>query len=131
VSEGSPHRVRHAPLSLLSEGVSAATAPRPVSASLLTARIANVLRASGCPVPSYMLDLQAPSKNTKRQLAKAPPKRKAVGGGGRDVGKEDGKKRWEMKEGSKRRKAGGPDGERAPTKADGGKATAGEVNLDE
>lgn len=50
-----------------------------------------------------MLDLKAPSKNTKRQLAKAPPKRKAVGGGGRDVGKEDARKKRAMKDGSKRR----------------------------
>ena len=77
-----------------------------------------------------MLDLQPPSKNTKRQLAKAPPKRKAVGGGGRDVGKEDGKKRWEMKEGSKRRKAAGGGGEAGKVKT-GPNVKAGMVDLDE
>ncbi|TXT04230.1 hypothetical protein VHUM_04228 [Vanrija humicola] len=66
--------------------------------------IANVLRASGCPVPEYALSMPKPSKNLKRKLAKAPVKRKAVGGGGRDVAKEMGKKKREMIEASKRRK---------------------------
>lgn len=83
-----------------------------------------------------MLDLQPPSKNTKRQLAKAPPKRKAVGGGGRDVGKEDGKKRREMKDGSKRRKMkDGKNGKDAKDgqagRADGMKGKKGEVDMDE
>ena len=67
--------------------------------------IANVLRASGCAVPQYMLDLPKPSKNAKRQLAKAPVKRKEVGGGGRDFAREKARKKKEMVEGSKRRKA--------------------------
>ncbi|ODO01500.1 ATP-dependent RNA helicase ROK1 [Cryptococcus amylolentus CBS 6273] len=66
--------------------------------------IANVLRSSGCPVPEYMLEMKKPSKNEKRKLAKAPVKRKAVGGGGRDLEKEAGKKRKAMVEASKRRK---------------------------
>ncbi|ODN74523.1 ATP-dependent RNA helicase ROK1 [Cryptococcus amylolentus CBS 6039] len=66
--------------------------------------IANVLRTSGCPVPEYMLEMKKPSKNEKRKLAKAPVKRKAVGGGGRDLEKEAGKKRKAMVEASKRRK---------------------------
>ncbi|WVQ79006.1 ATP-dependent RNA helicase ROK1 [Cryptococcus sp. DSM 104549] len=66
--------------------------------------IANVLRASGCPVPEYMLELKKPSKNEKRNLAKAPVKRKAIGGGGRDIGREQGRKRKQMVEASKRRK---------------------------
>ncbi|WVQ75579.1 ATP-dependent RNA helicase ROK1 [Cryptococcus sp. DSM 104548] len=66
--------------------------------------IANVLRSSGCHVPDYMLDMKKPSKNDKRKLAKAPVKRKAVGGGGRDLEKEAGKKRKAMVEASKRRK---------------------------
>lgn len=70
-----------------------------------TNSIANVLVSSGCPVPQYMLDLPAPNKNLKRHLAKAPVKRKVVGGGGRDLGKEERKKKGEMVRGSKRRKA--------------------------
>ncbi|CAK9783418.1 ATP-dependent RNA helicase ROK1 [Cutaneotrichosporon oleaginosum] len=66
--------------------------------------IANVLRASGCPVPEYMLQLKKPSKNQKRKLAKAPVERKAVGGGGRDVAAENAKRKRAMIEGSKRRK---------------------------
>ena len=66
--------------------------------------IANVLRASGCPVPSYMLDLPKPNKNLKRKIAKIPIKRKEVGGGGRDVERELGRRRREMIEGSKRRR---------------------------
>lgn len=65
--------------------------------------IANVLRASGCPVPEYMLALKKPSKNMKRKLAKAPVERKAVGGGGRDVAHENAKRKRQMIEGSKRR----------------------------
>jgi len=66
--------------------------------------IANVLNASGCPVPEYALAMPKPSKNLKRQLAKAPVKRKAVGGGGRDVAREMAKKKRQMVEASKRRK---------------------------
>ncbi|WWC65516.1 ATP-dependent RNA helicase ROK1 [Kwoniella dejecticola CBS 10117] len=66
--------------------------------------IANVLRSSGCPVPDYMLDMKKPTKNQKRNLAKAPIKRKAVGGGGRDVARENGRKRKQMVEASKRRR---------------------------
>ncbi|GFZ42957.1 ATP-dependent RNA helicase ROK1 [Saitozyma sp. JCM 24511] len=66
--------------------------------------IANVLRASGCPVPQYMLDMPKPSKNLKKNLARAPLKRKHVGGGGRDVGREMQRKKREMIKGSKRRK---------------------------
>lgn len=66
--------------------------------------IANVLRASGCPVPEYTLNLPKPSKNLKRKLAKAPIKRKAVGGGGRDVAREQARKKRAMVEASKRRK---------------------------
>ena len=51
-----------------------------------------------------MLDLTPPTKNAKRYLAKAPLKRKAVGGGGRDVGKEQRMRKKQMKEGSKRRR---------------------------
>jgi len=69
--------------------------------------IANVLRASGCPVPEYMLSLAPPSKNTKRNLAKAPPKRKTVGGGGRDVGKEEGRRKRAMIDASRKRAGGG------------------------
>lgn len=71
---------------------------------LISHSIANVLVSSGCPVPQYMLDLPAPSKNLKRHLAKAPVKRKDVGGGGRDLGKEERRKKGEMVRGSKRRK---------------------------
>ena len=42
--------------------------------------IANVLRASGCDVPGYMLDLPKPSKNERKQVAKVPVKREEVGG---------------------------------------------------
>lgn len=73
--------------------------------------IANILRASGCPVPEYMLALPKPGKNTKKKLAKAPPKRKNVGGGGRDVAREAGKRRKAMIEASKRRKVEGGDKE--------------------
>lgn len=58
-------------------------------------------------MPEYMLNMPKPSKNTKRNLAKAPPKRKQVGGGGRDVGKEQGRKKRQMIDAS-RRKQGGP-----------------------
>jgi ATP-dependent RNA helicase DDX52/ROK1 len=67
--------------------------------------IANVLQASGCPVPAYMLSLAPPSKNTKKNLAKAPPKRKNVGGGGRDVGKEEGRRKRAMIDASRARGA--------------------------
>ncbi|GMK56453.1 hypothetical protein CspeluHIS016_0302930 [Cutaneotrichosporon spelunceum] len=69
--------------------------------------VANVLRASGCPVPEYMLQLKKPSKNQKRKLSKVPVERKAVGGGGRDVAAENAKRKRAMIEGSKRRAAGG------------------------
>jgi ATP-dependent RNA helicase DDX52/ROK1 len=81
-------------------------------------RIANVLRASGCPVPEYMLSLAPPSKNTKRNLAKAPPKRKTVGGGGRDVGKEEGRRKRAMIDASRKR-AGGGGGDRQAADAEG------------
>lgn len=68
--------------------------------------IANVLKASGCDVPQYMLDMKKPSKNLKRFRAKIPVKRKEVGGGGRDLGKEKGKRKRDMIEGSKRRAGG-------------------------
>ncbi|WVN89975.1 ATP-dependent RNA helicase ROK1 [Cryptococcus depauperatus CBS 7841] len=71
--------------------------------SLYLRTIANILRSSGCPVPEYMLELKKPTKNEKRKLAKAPPKRKAVGGGGRDLNREAGKKRRDMIEASKKR----------------------------
>ena len=45
------------------------------------------------------------NKNEKRRVAKIPMKRGKVGEGGRDVGKEQGRKREEMIEASKRRKA--------------------------
>jgi ATP-dependent RNA helicase DDX52/ROK1 len=83
--------------------------------------IANVLNASGCPVPEYALSMPKPSKNLKRQLAKAPVKRKAVGGGGRDVAVEQAKRRRQMVDASKRRKEQGP-------KAAKGQ---GEVDMDE
>lgn len=51
-----------------------------------------------------MLAMPKPSKNLKRQLAKAPVKRKAVGGGGRDVAVEKARRKKSMVEGSKRRK---------------------------
>ena len=66
--------------------------------------IANVLKTSGCPVPEYMLEMKKPSKNLKKFRAQVPVKRKEVGGGGRDVAKEMGKKRRDMVEASKRRK---------------------------
>jgi ATP-dependent RNA helicase DDX52/ROK1 len=69
--------------------------------------IANVLRASGCPVPQYTLDLPKPSKTMKRRVARVPVERKEVSGGGRDVGREMGRRRREMVEGSKRRKGAG------------------------
>lgn len=63
-----------------------------------------MLRASGCDVPAYMLQMPKASKNLKRKLAKAPVKRKAVGGGGRDLAKEAARKKKQMIEASKRRK---------------------------
>lgn len=57
-----------------------------------------------------MLAMPKPGKNAKRQLAKAPVKRKRVGGGGRDVQQEEAKKRKAMVKASKaRREAGKPD----------------------
>jgi len=53
-----------------------------------------------------MLNLPNPSKNTKKMVARAPPKRKAVGGGGRDVGKEEGRRFRGMVEGSRKRGKG-------------------------
>lgn len=55
-------------------------------------------------MPQYMLDMPKPSKNLKKNLARAPLKRKHVGGGGRDVGREMQRKKREMIKGSKRRK---------------------------
>eukprot|EP00731_Ephydatia_muelleri_P023462 Em0015g1045a len=40
--------------------------------------IANVMKASGCEVPDWMLKLKKPSKNTKRKLSKNPVKRSAI-----------------------------------------------------
>ena len=51
-----------------------------------------------------MLDLPKVSKNLKKHRAKAPVKRKKVGGGGRDLAGEERRKRGEMVRGSKRRK---------------------------
>lgn len=51
-----------------------------------------------------MLEMKKPSKNLKRFRAKIPVARKEVGGGGRDLGKERGKRKRDMIEGSKRRK---------------------------
>lgn len=63
-------------------------------------------------MPQYILDLPNPSKNTRKNLARAPVKRKNVGGGGRDLAREERRKQGEMKEGSKRRKGkGGKKGE--------------------
>lgn len=56
-----------------------------------------------------MLNLSNPSKNTKKNIARAPPKRKAVGGGGRDVGKEEGRRFRGMVEGSRKRGKGDGD----------------------
>ena len=66
--------------------------------------IANVLRASGCAVPEYMLEMRKPSKNEKKKVRKIPIKRKEVGGGGRVVGREMRNRKREMVEASKRRK---------------------------
>lgn len=71
-----------------------------------------MLRASGCAVPEYMLQMPKASKNLKRKLAKAPVKRKAVGGGGRDLIKEAGKKKKQMIEASKRRKEAAKEGKK-------------------
>lgn len=82
--------------------------------------IANVLQASGCPVPAYMLSLAPPSKNTKKNLAKAPPKRKNVGGGGRDVGKEEGRRKRAMIDASRARARGARQGDGEAGKAEVG-----------
>lgn len=75
-------------------------------------RIANVISASGQPVPAWILALPKPSKLKRRQLKKAPVERKSVGVvAGRGVGKGDAVKRREMVEGSKRRKVRAKDGE--------------------
>ncbi|ORY26051.1 P-loop containing nucleoside triphosphate hydrolase protein [Naematelia encephala] len=66
--------------------------------------VANIMRASGCEVPGYMLELSKPSKQMKKNLSKAPIKRKSVGGGGRDVAKERARKRRDMVNGTLRRK---------------------------
>lgn len=50
------------------------------------------------------MEMKKPSKNLKKFRAQVPVKRKEVGGGGRDVAKEMGKKRRDMVEASKRRK---------------------------
>ncbi|KAL7421470.1 RNA-dependent ATPase rok1 [Cryptotrichosporon argae] len=79
--------------------------------------IANVLAASGCAVPAYALALPRPSKNLKKQLRHAPVKRKAVGGGGRDVGKEQAARKRAMREAGRRKKstaAGGDDKAEGP-----------------
>ncbi|ORX36219.1 P-loop containing nucleoside triphosphate hydrolase protein [Kockovaella imperatae] len=66
--------------------------------------IANVLRASGCQVPEWMLELKKPGKNEKHKVARAPVKRARVGEGGRDVGRELVKRKRDMIEAGKRRK---------------------------
>ncbi len=53
-----------------------------------------------------MLDLPKPSKNTKRHLAKAPVKRKRVGGGGRDLAREARRRKGDMIRGSLKRREG-------------------------
>ncbi|KAL1923657.1 uncharacterized protein VTP21DRAFT_8637 [Calcarisporiella thermophila] len=40
--------------------------------------IVNVMRESGCEVPEWMLQLHKPSKDTKKNLKRAPPKRKTI-----------------------------------------------------
>lgn len=40
--------------------------------------IANVMKASGCEVPDWMLKLKNPSKDAKRKLSKKPVKRSAI-----------------------------------------------------
>jgi len=52
-----------------------------------------------------MLDLPKPYDNVRKQLARAPPERKAVGGGGRDGwGKERKRRKGEVKGGRTPRK---------------------------
>lgn len=70
------------------------------------------------------MEMKKPSKNLKRFRAKVPVKRKEVGGGGRDVARERGKKRREMVEASKRRKV-------KEGKAGKGQVKAGEVDVSE
>lgn len=77
-----------------------------------------------------MLSIPNPSKNTKRKLAKAPPKRKQVGGGGRDVGKEEGRKRRDMIDASRRRKGRGSGAGSAPN-TNKARAKGKEINMDE
>jgi ATP-dependent RNA helicase DDX52/ROK1 len=50
------------------------------------------------------LNLPKPSKTLKRKLAKRAIERKKVGGGGRDVGLENKKRRRDMIDASKRKK---------------------------
>ncbi|KAG8748637.1 RNA-dependent ATPase rok1 [Ceratobasidium sp. 414] len=67
--------------------------------------VANVLKASGNPVPEWMLKLPKPSKLKKRALRRKPVERKDVGVvAGRVVGKGDAIRRREMIAASKRRK---------------------------
>lgn len=66
-------------------------------------RVANVLRASGCDVPQYMLDMPKPSKNMKRKLRNRPVDRKQVGGSGRNLAREDAKRKNDMRAGTTRK----------------------------
>lgn len=100
------------------------------SLTLFFNSIANVISASGQPVPPWILALPKPSKLKRRQLKKAPVERKSVGVvAGRGVGKGDAVRRREMVEGSKRRKVMEENGEGKKRKEDGeGK---GNMELDE
>lgn len=69
-------------------------------------------------MPEYMLEMKKPSKNLKKFRAQVPVKRKEIGGGGRDVGRERSRKKRDMILASKRRKekadgAGKEEGEKA------------------
>ncbi|SCV74538.1 BQ2448_7567 [Microbotryum intermedium] len=59
--------------------------------------IVNVMRSSGCAVPSYMLDLKAPSQDDKKRLRLKPVGRKDIsrtnGAGNKDARDRKGKKR--------------------------------------
>jgi ATP-dependent RNA helicase DDX52/ROK1 len=83
--------------------------------------IANVLRASGCYVPEYMLEMKKPSRNLKKFRAQVPVKRKEIGGGGRDVERERSRKKRDMILASKRRKAKAVGGGEGEGEAKGGK----------
>ncbi|SCZ99632.1 BZ3500_MvSof-1268-A1-R1_Chr3-1g06171 [Microbotryum saponariae] len=65
--------------------------------STLSFSIVNVMRSSGCAVPSYMLDLKAPSQDDKKRLRLTPVGRKDIsrtnGSGNKDARDRKGKKR--------------------------------------